>query len=306
MEFLVGLDAVAQPGGEPLARHVLAALGDTGRDTGDIGAPRQRLAVHGRYVEGPGCAERLAYAGLLPAPEVRREDREVVAGGGCDAARRERRDHGVVHVQRTPLGGQGVAQPLLAVQRVPADPGGDVHLAGAALVDDAAHLLDEFARTDDQPAAPLAQPGVQRGEAVGEEGPPVGRVEPGAPDALVPDEQRDHPVGGPERGPQHGLVVDAQVGGEENHGNGHGPHPAGAGPEVTAAHARQQLGPRCDGELERARHVRDISRILTASGESRYVRPRVFEKEYEGTRTRCRESVPPAHSFGGVREGGPR
>lgn len=120
-----------------------------------------------------------------------------------------------------PFGLQCLAQPFLAAAGEGADAFGEVDLVGVGLGDDSADLLDQVAGADHQPSAAFPEGVVEVGEAVGEEGRPVGCGEPGLGDGVVPDEERHDGVGRVEGGPQRGLVVQPQVGGEQDDGDGH-------------------------------------------------------------------------------------
>ncbi len=117
---------------------------------------------------------------------------------------------------------QGLPDAFLALGRVPADPGRDVHGGRPGPLDHPFHLTGRVAPADDQPAAPLPEPRVQVRQAVREERQPVGRVESGAVDGVVPDEQRDDLVRVPQGGTQHRIVVQTQIGGEQHHRDTHG------------------------------------------------------------------------------------
>lgn len=119
---------------------------------------------------------------------------------------------------------QGAAQPVLPSARVAADVGRHVHLVGARLGGDPAHLADEVAVAHDQPSAPLAQTGVEVAQAVGEEGQPVGYGEPCAVHRGVTHEQRDDPAAAVQACPQRRMVVQTQVGGEQDDRDVHGAH----------------------------------------------------------------------------------
>ncbi len=131
-------------------------------------------------------------------------------------------------------GRQGRAQPLLAALRVTADVRRQVHLVRARLGDDPADLVDNLTRTDDQAAAPVTETGVHVAEAVGEERPPVGGTEPGARHGVVLYEQRDHLVGGGQGRVQRRVVVQPQIGGEQNHRHTHAVPPSDARPAARA------------------------------------------------------------------------
>lgn len=127
--------------------------------------------------------------------------------------------------EEAPVGRQGTPQPRFpgVGERGVAD--GHVHLVGPCLPCHAAHLGHGVAAAHDQPPAALPQTGVQVGQAVGEEGQPVGRGESGPVDGRVPDEQRHDLVRRFHGGAQRRMVVQAEVGGEEDDGDGHGVTP---------------------------------------------------------------------------------
>ncbi len=122
----------------------------------------------------------------------------------------------------TPGGGERVAQPLLAAVRVRGDARGHVHLGGPARGGHRAHLPLDRPRADHEPATAAPQRGVEVAEAVGEEGPPVRRVEAGRVDAGVQHEQGNRLVRGAQCRVQRWVVAQAQVGGEQDDGDGHG------------------------------------------------------------------------------------
>lgn len=82
-----------------------------------------------------------------------------------------------------------------------------MHLVGVRLGDDLAHLVDEAAVAHDQPAAPLAQTGVEVAQTVGQERQPVGGGESGGVHGPVPHEQRDDLLGAVQGGPERRVVV---------------------------------------------------------------------------------------------------
>ncbi len=126
---------------------------------------------------------------------------------------------------------EGVAQALFAPPGVGADAGGDVHAHRVDLGGQPGRLFGGVALAEQQPAAGAAQRGVQVGEATGQEGAAVGGVEAGGGDRRVGDEQWEHLVGAGAGGVQGGVVVQAQVLGEQDDGDGHGgsdPGPAGS------------------------------------------------------------------------------
>lgn len=216
-------DAAAQP-----RRQALPGVPfPTGRQP--RGQPRQVPAGGQRLradaVRDPDPArggQRLADGSLAPAPEVRREDREVVGGGRGDGSRGQHGGHGVVHVQPAAPRRQGGPQELLAPVRVRADVGRQVHLVGLRLPGHRAHLLDQVAGADDQPPAPVPQPRVQVPQTVGEEGEPVGRGESGRVHGPVADEQRHHGIGAVQGRTQRRMVVQPQIAGEQDDRRGHG------------------------------------------------------------------------------------
>lgn len=112
---------------------------------------------------------------------------------------------------------EGLPDTFLALCRVPADPGGDVHGCGPGLLDDPLHLAGGLPPADDQSAVAVTESGVQVRQAVREERQPVGCVEAGPVDGVVPHEQRDDLVRVPQSGTQHRIVVQTQVGGEQHH-----------------------------------------------------------------------------------------
>ncbi len=135
-----------------------------------------------------------------------------------------------MHVEPDALGFEGGAEACLAGVGIAADPGGHVDLVGVALVDEGADLGDGVAGTQHEAAAALAQSGVQIGQAVGEEGEPVGSGEAGRVDGPVADEERHHPVAGGEGRAQRRMVVQAQVGGVQDHRDVHGFSRSASGP----------------------------------------------------------------------------
>lgn len=213
-----------QPGRHQLAALVLAAPGEAGGEVLDGVPVRERIARHTvRHPHRAGSGQCAPYSLRLPTAEVRGEHREVVLAARRDhPARSERGDHRVMDAQLAPGARESLPDPLLAPRRVPADPGGDVHGGRPGLLGHPPRGSGRPAPADDQQAAAVAEPGVQGGQAVGEEGQPVGRVEPGAVDGVVPDEQRDDLVRFLQGGTQHRVVVQPQIGGEQHHRDTHG------------------------------------------------------------------------------------
>lgn len=213
-----------QPGRHQLAARVLAAPGETGGEVLDGVPVRERIARHTvRHPHRAGSGQRAPYSLRLPTAEVRGEHREVVLAACRDhPARSECGDHRVMGAQLAPGARESLPDTFLAPRRVPADPGGDVHGGRPGLLGHPPHGSGRLAPAHDQPAAPVAESGVQVGQAVGQEGQPVGRVEPGAVDGVVPDEQRDDLVRVPQGGTQHRVVVQTQIGGEQHHRDTHG------------------------------------------------------------------------------------
>ncbi len=156
-----------------------------------------------------------------PLPEVRSEHREVVRGRRSHRARGDGRGHRVVDVQPPPLRLQRPPQPLLAPPGVGADVRRHVHLVGVGLGGHLAHLVDDVAGPEHQPAAPLAQARVEVPQTVGEERQPVRHREADVHHTPVAHEQGNH-LSGLGGGAQRGLVVQAQVGGEQDDRDVHG------------------------------------------------------------------------------------
>lgn len=228
--LLVRTEPAPPPGRERLARRLLPALREPLRHAGHAAAVRDPLRPGPRgHPYRTRRTEHIAQALPRPAPEVRGEHGEVVRGGGRDGTGRHRGDHPVVDAQPPPAGLQRLAQPFLAAPGVRADARSDVDLVRTGLRCDRAHLLGHVPGPDDEPAAPVAQPGVEVAQAAGEEGAPVRGVEAGRLDRAVPDEQGHDLVGGRERGPQRRVVVQAEIGGEQDDRNGHGATPEEAG-----------------------------------------------------------------------------
>ncbi len=200
----------------------LAARGQPLRDPRDLRPGRQRLARHiaGHAYRARG-ADGGSYALLTPAPEIRCEHGVVVAAGGRQPTGRDGRHHRVVRHQLAADLLERGPQPLLAPQRVAAHPGRDVQPGRSYGSRDGTRPVHHVAAPEHQVTAARAERGVQVGEAVGEERAPVRRVEPGVAHPVVRHEQRDDLVGLAQRGAQHRVVVHAQVGGEQHHGNAH-------------------------------------------------------------------------------------
>jgi hypothetical protein len=100
-----------------------------------------------------------------------------------------------------------------------------VHLVGVRLGDHPAHLVDEVTRAVHEPSAALAQTRVQVPQAVGEERQPVRSGEAGPVDGAVAHEEGDHRAGAVERGTQRRMVVQAQIGREQDDRDVHGGTP---------------------------------------------------------------------------------
>ncbi len=222
MQFLVPPDLPGRP--EP-APGRLAAGRQRGRvrpDGGHLGAGD----VLG-HPDGPGGGHRSPALRGPPGPQVRGEDGVVVLAGRSDRAGREGGQHRVVHPQpvaeRLPQGG-------LPALGEAAHPGRHVHRHRTGGRRDPGRLGDGGAAPHHQPPAPGAQRGVEVGQAAGQEGGPVGHREAGGGHRVVQDEQRHHLVGVGEGGPEHGVVVQPQVLGEERDGDGHTPMATAAGP----------------------------------------------------------------------------
>lgn len=224
MTVLVAGHRPVQPGGHQPAARGLAAPGQGGGQALDRVAVRQRVAGHAAgHPDGAGRGQDAPHPLRLPPAEVGGEHREVVLAARRDhPARSERGDHRVMDAQVAAGPLQGLPEAFLASGRVPADPGGEVHGSGPGPLDHPSHLMGRLAPADDQPAAPLPEPGVQVRQAVREERQSVGRVEPGTVDGVVPDEQRDDLVRVPQGGTQHRMVVQTQIGGEQHHRDTHG------------------------------------------------------------------------------------
>lgn len=126
-----------------------------------------------------------------------------------------------MHAQCHADGAELLAQPLLTAMGVRRHARRHVHLGRPARGGHRADLPDDRPGADHEPAAAVPQRGVEVVQAVGEEGPSVGRVEAGRVNAAVLDEQRHHLVRGPERRVQRRVVAQTQVGGEQDHGDGH-------------------------------------------------------------------------------------
>ncbi len=76
-------------------------------------------------------------------------------------------------------------------------------------------LLDRVATTEEKVRATGAESVAEHGERLQEEGDPVRRAE--APeDRIVEDEQRDDPVGALQGRRQRGMVVQAEIPGEQD------------------------------------------------------------------------------------------
>lgn len=172
---------------------------------GHVRADGQRLAAHPLGdADGAGRGEGRAQGLLRPAAQVRGEDAVVARAGRGHRTRGERGDHRVVHAQRHPGDAQLLAQQLLTAVGVRGHARRHVHFGGPARGGHRAHLRHDRPRADHEPPAALSQRGVEVVEAVGEEGPPVGRVEAGRVDPRVPHEQRHHLVRRPQSRAQRG------------------------------------------------------------------------------------------------------
>ena len=86
-------------------------------------------------------------------------------------------------------------------------------------------LGHDLAAADVERAAEPTERRVEVGERLAEKRTPAGRrAEARAADAVVEDEQRQHPLGGLDRSRERRVVVDAQVPGEEDDRDLHGAH----------------------------------------------------------------------------------
>lgn len=159
----------------------------------------------------------------------------------CHGAGGQRGDDGVVDVQASPVRFQGAAQPVLASAGEPAAAGRHVDVVGVGLLHDGAHLVDGVARAHHEPAAALAQSGVESDEAVREEGVPVRRRVARAGHGRIPYEQGDDLVPPAQRGTQGRMVVDAEVRGEQDDRDVHGTAPGMGSPACSEAPARWSL-----------------------------------------------------------------
>lgn len=135
-----------------------------------------------------------------------------------DLAGRYHGQHGVVDVQSA---AEQLAQAGLTALGERADADREVHAGRAGLLRDPGGLLGGVAVAHHQPGADPAQRRVQVGEAAGEEGPPVGGGEARGLDRSIHHEHRDDLVGGGAGGVQDGVVVQAEVLGEQGDGDGH-------------------------------------------------------------------------------------
>ena len=152
-----------------------------------------------------------------PRAVVGREHLVVVAPGRRDRARRD--DEGAVHEPQVDL----MREAALALAGV----GAHICRRENRVGPDSAHRRHRL--RDDVTAANVERPAdpperlVEVGEALVEEGAPAGGSAVAClANAVVEDEERVYPLGSVERGPEHRVVVQSKVAGEEGDGGSHG------------------------------------------------------------------------------------